>query len=61
MLKYTKKEAEVLFKEMNPDYKEMDKYKQRLLWNVFTDALCKDRYITQIQYSTWLYPSYFKK
>jgi hypothetical protein len=57
-----KMEAEKQFKELYVDrfFKEMDKYKQRLQWDIFTDGLCKSGEITDKQYSNWSRPNFIK-
>jgi hypothetical protein len=42
---YKKKDVEMLFKEMHPDFKSYDKHKARLCWDVLVDSLCKDHHI----------------
>lgn len=61
----TKQQAVVEFKDhvlplVQQQYEQdgqRDRPARREAWNNFTDALCKDRRITERQYMTWIGPS----
>jgi hypothetical protein len=55
-----KKEVESIFKEHNPNYKTWDVHTRRFLWDMFTDALCKNGDITQKQFSNWMRPNFIE-
>lgn len=57
---YKKKDVEMLFKEMHPDFKSYDKHKARLCWDVLVDSLCKDHHIRLHSYQTWVRPNFIK-
>lgn len=60
--KLTKKEAEKAFRENFPSIiKSGDKPLKRMVWNDYTDALCKNGEITQMQCSTWTQPKFISK
>jgi len=51
----TKAEALKMFREIDSSPRG-DVVWRREAWNNFTDALCKDRQITNHQYDTWTNP-----
>ena len=57
--KLTKRDAVALFKEeCDGSSLSKDKPALRFAWGCYTDALCKDGYITMKQYETWQTPSF---
>ena len=63
----TKAEALKLFrfiykiKAIENGYRRGDVVAKRTEWNNYTDALCKDGFITSKQYDTWDHPFYCYK
>lgn len=57
MSRLTKAEAVAVFRDLARDIPRDDVPMWSEAWNCYTDALCKDRQITQHQYSTWQTPS----
>jgi len=56
----TKREALSLFRiEILPSIPAIDKVARRCAWNDYTDALCKNRTITEHQYNNWTNPFSF--
>ena len=57
-----KVEAEKQFKEsyLTEEFKKMDKYAQRLEWDMYVDHLCKAGEISQNQYHNWMRPKFIK-
>lgn len=57
----TKAQALAQFKEfdipaLNERYGKDDVTARRTAWNDYTDALCKDKQISEHQYNTWTNP-----
>jgi hypothetical protein len=56
-----KKQVESIYKELHPDFKDWDKGRKRLSWDILTDSLCKSGDITSNQYSNWIRPNFIEK
>ena len=56
-----KNEAEKLFKQEYPNYKEMSRTDKGVTWNAFTEHLYQTELITEKQLYNWGHPVFIKK